>query len=249
MKVLNLYAGIGGNRKLWGGVEVTAVELNPKIAEIYKDFFPQDEVIVSDAHQYLLDHFEEFDFIWSSPPCPTHSVCNNFLHSQGVVRYPDMTLYQEIIFLKYRFKGKFCVENVISYYEPLIKPIEMDRHYFWTNFYIKPVKPERNFNIANAKGTSRQTDKVHGKNLEKFHGIKLPSNTRNGRLMLRNCVYPPLGLHILNYAMKKEDDLFSVKKFNTQGDSPQAMDKSQPSAIHRDLVHANRLGCSGVENA
>lgn len=26
IKVLNLYAGIGGNRKLWEGVEVTAVE-------------------------------------------------------------------------------------------------------------------------------------------------------------------------------------------------------------------------------
>ena len=29
MKVLNLYCGIGGNRKLWEDVEVTAVELDP----------------------------------------------------------------------------------------------------------------------------------------------------------------------------------------------------------------------------
>ena len=74
MKILNLYAGIGGNRKLWGNEhEITAVEINPQIAKIYQDFFPNDTVIVADAHQYLLEHYKEFDFIWSSPPCPTHS--------------------------------------------------------------------------------------------------------------------------------------------------------------------------------
>lgn len=73
MKILNLYAGIGGNRKLLGGLEVTAIENDPKIAAIYKEFFPKDMVIVDDAHDYLLKHFQDFDFIWSSPPCPTHS--------------------------------------------------------------------------------------------------------------------------------------------------------------------------------
>lgn len=35
MKILNLYAGIGGNRKLWGNEhEITAVELDPDIAAI-----------------------------------------------------------------------------------------------------------------------------------------------------------------------------------------------------------------------
>jgi len=96
LKVLNLYAGIGGNRKLWTDVAVTAVEMNPKIAAIYQDFFPSDKVVVGDAHQYLLEHFSEYDFIWSSPPCPTHSICNNFLHAQGIIRYPDMGLWQEI---------------------------------------------------------------------------------------------------------------------------------------------------------
>ena len=119
MKILNLYAGIGGNRKLWGDTHnITAVELNPQIAKIYQDFFPKDKVIVADAHQYLLDHFKEFEFIWASPPCPTHSVCNNFLHAQGLVRYPDMSLWQEIVFLKRYFYGKWVVENVKSYYPP-----------------------------------------------------------------------------------------------------------------------------------
>lgn len=51
MKILNLYAGIGGNRKLWGDEhEITAVEINPEIAEIYKNLYPQDTVIIGDAH-------------------------------------------------------------------------------------------------------------------------------------------------------------------------------------------------------
>jgi|TARA_R100001530_G_scaffold2201_3_gene3673 hypothetical protein len=59
LKVLNAYCGIGGNRKLWQDVEVTAIENNLDIANIYKDFFPKDKVYVEDAHQYLLDHYQE----------------------------------------------------------------------------------------------------------------------------------------------------------------------------------------------
>ena len=59
MKVLNLYAGIGGNRKLWQGVEVTAVELNEKIAAVYQSFYPADHVVIGDAHQYLAAHHAE----------------------------------------------------------------------------------------------------------------------------------------------------------------------------------------------
>lgn len=147
MKILNLYSGIGGNRKLWGEEhEITAVEIEPKIAKIYSDFFPNDKMIITDAHQYLLGHFEEYDFIWSSPPCPSHSQlgrlrvlsdCKETGAYLAKARYPDMKLYEEIILLKHFFKGNYCVENVIAYYEPLIKPIEIQRHHFWTNFPIR----------------------------------------------------------------------------------------------------------------
>lgn len=180
MKVLNLYAGIGGNRKLWEDVEVTAVELNPKIAAIYQDFFPQDKVIVADAHQYLLEHFGEFDFIWSSPPCPSHSRCNNFLHAQGKVRYPDMSLWQEIIFLQKWCKGKFCVENVISYYEPFIRLQQVGRHYFWANFFIGDF-PQPKDGIGKMHDRGGKPGQAHDKSIEE-----------------RNMVNPYLGLHILN---------------------------------------------------
>ena len=150
IKVLNLYAGIGGNRKLWKDVDVTAIEINPEIAKIYQDFFPDDKVIVADAHKYLLEHYEKFDFIWSSPPCQSHSRIRNIAgvgRGQNKSIYPDMNLYQEIIFLNQifntngsKFKGRWVVENVRGYYEPLIKPQEIGRHYFWANFIITNIK-------------------------------------------------------------------------------------------------------------
>lgn len=142
MKILNLYACLGGNRYKWDEVadnlEITAVELDPEAARLYKERFPNDTVIVGDAHQYLLDHYKEFDFIWSSPPCPTHSKVRFTQKNQDfyIPEYPNMMLYQEIIFIKHHFTGKYCIENVIPYYEPLIAGQKRGRHLYWTNFNL-----------------------------------------------------------------------------------------------------------------
>ena len=197
MKVLNLYAGIGGNRKLWTDVEVTAVELNPEIAKIYQDFYPEDKVIVTDAHQYLLEHFKEFDFIWSSPPCPTHSKLRLLSVNRGLIKleYPDMGLYQEIIILDNFYKGKYVIENVTSYYEPLIVPQKSGRHYFWSNFIIPKIKTSH-LSIRNKKdiGIKDRMDdlNIHIKNWHEYKGDK--------HKILKNCVVPEIGKHILNRA-------------------------------------------------
>ena len=211
MKVLNLYAGIGGNRKLWPKeCIVTAVENNPEIAKIYRDFFPNDTVIVGDAHQYLLDHYKEFDFIWSSPPCPTHSRTNTFLHAQGIVRYPDMILYQEIIFLSSWFKGKYCVENVIPYYEPLIKSQKSGRHLFWGNFHITDKDTEAQIGTFNRKASEfaqkRENMKYMNPNKDwlGFNLREYKIKNFDKRKILRNCVHPILGLHIFNCAFKEK---------------------------------------------
>jgi len=196
IKTLNLYSGIGGNRKLWKDVSVTAVDHSKEIASIYSNLFPQDKVIVSDAHKYLLEHFSEYDFIWSSPPCPTHS---QYRYNVGVRAkgykgvYPDMKLYEEIIFLKYHFKGKWVVENTISYYEPLIKPQKVSRHYFWANFHIEDIK---------IKPTGIR-DKNKISSLEQRLGFDLSAyKIKNKRQILRNCVNSELGNHILKQAFK-----------------------------------------------
>jgi DNA (cytosine-5)-methyltransferase 1 len=193
MKVLNLYAGIGGNRKLWPEeCEVTAVELNPKIAEKYQTSFPEDVVVVADAHKYLLEHYKEFDFIWSSPPCQSHTVCNFFLNPQGVIRYPDMKLYQEILFLTHFSKCKWVVENVKSYYEPLIKPQEAGRHYFWGNFHISDYKTEHQIGRMNGDNQNRERS-------YKLDQLGFPEASDEE---LRNCVNSNLGLHVFNCAFK-----------------------------------------------
>lgn len=186
-----------------GGCEVVAVESEQYIADAYKQLFPDDTVVVGDAHQYLLDHHKEFDFIWSSPPCPSHSVSNNFLYAQGVIRYPDMSLYQEIIFLKHKFKGKWVVENVISYYDPLVTPTTtFDRHYYWSNFYIPRMVTGRKFNVTNARASTRQNSEDSLQSLEDYHKIYLPKGTKNVRKLLRNAVQPEMGLHIFDAAQK-----------------------------------------------
>ena len=195
MKILNLYAGIGGNRKLWGDEhEITAVEYNRDIARIYCDFFPKDTMIVSDAHQYLLDHYKEFDFIWASPPCPTHSRTRTM---QEKKIYPDMALYQEIIFLKHWFKGKYLVENVIPYYKPLIEPTRiMHRHCLWTNFWVQDMeKPIKKLETCKAPEERKMLQEEFGFNLDKYTGV-------DKRKLLRNCVVPELGKHILDWAEK-----------------------------------------------
>ncbi len=201
MRVLNLYAGIGGNRKLWEGHEVTAVEWNGDIAVVYGSYFESDEVIIGDAHDYLLKNYQRFDFIWSSPPCPTHSrMAKATRHPER--RYPDMKLWQEIIFLQHFFKGKWVVENVIPYYDPFIQPsAELQRHYFWSNFRI----PGR-IDLDNVDGFI-QTEDI--KLFEKYLGfevnwkIKLKGRDRTAQV-LRNCVHPEIGLHILNCALEIE---------------------------------------------
>jgi DNA (cytosine-5)-methyltransferase 1 len=151
MKILNLYACLGGNRFKWEeinpDIKVTAVELDPDLCELYKMRFPNDQVICADAHQFLLDHYQEFEFIWSSPPCPTHSRARFWgigKNGKNPV-YPDLTLYQEIIFLQSHFNGKFCVENVIPYYDPLIPGQKRGRHIYWTNFKLPANINERKF--------------------------------------------------------------------------------------------------------
>ena len=191
MKVLNLYAGIGGNRQLWEDIEVTAVENNPEIAQIYSDLYPEDEIIIGDAHNYLLENYNKYDFIWSSPPCQTHSQIryNLGVKNRGTKAvYPDMKLYEEILFLQWYFKGNWVVENTRGFYEPLIPPRFIGSHYFWSNFYIEDIKTD---NRNHRDGTVESLQSRKQINLSKYDII-------NKRQILRNCVESELGLHIIN---------------------------------------------------
>lgn len=170
MKILNLYACLGGNRYKWNEVkkdiEVTAVELDPEAARLYQERFPSDNVIIGDAHQYLLDHFKEYDFIWSSPPCPTHSRVRMSQKNRAnfECKYPDMKLYEEILLLQYNYNGTYVIENVIPYYEPLIEAQKRGRHLYWTNMVLPIDVGERKEGSGLISSANNEVDK-----LSKFH--------------------------------------------------------------------------------
>ena len=199
-KVLNLYACLGGNRYKWADCEVTAVELDPELSRLYQERFPNDTVITEDAHEYLLKNYKNFDFIWSSPPCPTHSrlVHTNRDRSAYKLQYPDMRLYQEIILLQNMYKGLFCVENVVSYYDPLITPQKRGRHYYWTNFKLPLDIGERNdINGIIGKSLGRNFKKVC-----EFHDYNFKNYKGNQRIdkIAANLVDYEAGLTIFNTA-------------------------------------------------
>lgn len=208
-KILNLYACLGGNSYKWDDVakengfkiEVTAVELDTEAARLYQERFPNDIVIVADAHQYLLDHYKEFDFIWSSPPCPSHSRARYWISSNYDTTtepvYPDMKLYQEILFLQHYYRtGKWCVENVIPYYEPLIQAQKRGRHLYWTNFILPNDLGDRRFAISQAKEELKGLCEFHDYDFTKYKGeqstIKMARNLVDyeaGKTILERALY------------------------------------------------------------
>lgn len=202
MKILNLYACLGGNRYKWDEVakqagieiEVTAVELDAELAKLYQERFKNDKVIIADAHQYLLDNYKKFDFIWSSPPCPTHSKINisQYTRESWKPHFPDMKLYEEVIFLQSFYKGKFVVENVVPYYEPLIDAQKRGRHLYWSNFKIP------HYQLRDAKIREWQLPQ-----LEKHHNIDLTNylGKQNKRKIARNLVDYEAGRTIFEIAL------------------------------------------------
>ena len=198
-KILNLYACLGGNRYKWNEVsndiEVTAVELDPEAARLYQERFPNDTVIVADAHQYLLDHYKEFDFIWSSPPCPTHSKSRFARRETTSAEYPDLKLYEEVLFLGNWFEGKYCVENVIPYYEPLIPAKKRGRHLYWTNFNLPNDLRERKISIMEGKDEVNQWCIFHEFDFYKYKGEQRTDK------MARNLVDYEAGKTILETAL------------------------------------------------
>ena len=195
-KVLNLYACLGGNRYKWTDCDVTAVELDPELARMYQERFPNDKVIVADAHQYLLDHYKEFDFIWSSPPCPSHSKARYWGFGKNGLKpeYPDMSLYQEIIFLKYHFFGKWVVENVNPYYEPMFNPQVRDRHTYWTNFKLPSKLSNRNDTALVQASRMQDLCDFHDYDFRKYKG------SQRVLKIARNLVDYEAGLTIFNTA-------------------------------------------------
>ena len=207
IKILNLYACLGGNRYKWdevADIEVTAVEWDEELVRLYQERFPNDKVIQADAHQYLLDHYKEYDFIWSSPPCPTHSRLVHSNKNKIKMKYPDMKLYQEILFLKHLYNGKFVVENVIPYYEPLIPGQKRHRHLYWTNFNLPNFLSNRKVAISEGEDEVKKLCEFHDYDFYKYKGKQRKDK------IARNLVDYEAGKTILQVAL----NAYKAKEIN-----------------------------------
>lgn len=199
MKILNLYAGLGGNRKLWGDEhEITSVENNVSIANCYEELYPNDEIVIGDSIEYLKKNIDNFDFIWASPPCYTHT---RFTGRNHGLKFPNLEIYSFILVLRKFFKGNYCIENVIPWYPPLIKEtVQLGRHYFWSNFTI----PNKEFKLYNANllMNPKELSKLRDVPLGIFNKLKGPWRNHDMKgQVLRNMVNPEIGKYIMNCSM------------------------------------------------
>ena len=214
MKILNLYGGLGGNRLKWDDHEVTMVESDGDLCNIYQERFPNDEVWQEDVIKIVEEEdLQKFDFIWASPPCTTHSK-TSFFHGR---RVPDLTqLFGLRLHLESNaFHGLYCIENVQPHYkipEEWMYTAAIDRHRFWANFYIDSSHSELDNRIPNnrMKGVKRKDQNtiiINGKigDLAAYHDFPLellmffPSRKDK---VLRNMLHYSIGEYVLEYAKK-----------------------------------------------
>lgn len=85
--------------------------------------------------------------------------------------YPDMKLYEEILFLDNYFDGKYCVENVIPFYEPLITAKKRGRHLYWTNFNLpNDLGKRKNPDFSRIKDVVGVMSNFHDYDFTKYKG-------------------------------------------------------------------------------
>lgn len=201
IRVLNLYAGLGGNRKKWRNVKVTAVEIDSKIADVYREQNPDDEIFITDAHEFLLHNYKHYDWIWSSPPCQRNTKMIISGRNRKPV-YPDLRLYEQAIFLNTHFKGFYTIENVVPYYGALMPAKKLGRHLFWSNFDIEDMAEVPEFkNMMSRQNISAKKQLQDWLDIHYEQNIYY-ANNHCVTQVLRNCVHPDIGLHIYNQLLK-----------------------------------------------
>ena len=85
-----------------------------------------------------------------------------------------MSLYQEVIFLDNFFKGKYIVENVIPYYDPLMPAQKRGRHLYWSNIKLPTNINERpTIGISTAKNEVKKLCEFHDFDFYKYKGSKV----------------------------------------------------------------------------
>lgn len=99
----------------------------------------------------------------------------------------------------HHFQGKYCVENVVSYYEPLISAEERERHLYWCNFKLPIILSDRHKKFGDSYNGKTETltswSQFHDYDFTKYKG------EQSVLKMARNLVDYEAGKTILDTAM------------------------------------------------
>lgn len=116
MKALDLFCGAGGaSRGLAdAGFEVVGVDYRPQ--PHYPFIFIQKSFV---DFIHIKGWWEQFDFIWASPPCQRHSVMTKRWGQEQVENHPD--LIEPVRQTLFSVRKPYCIENVVG--APLKNPV------------------------------------------------------------------------------------------------------------------------------
>lgn len=161
IKFLNTFAGVGGNTELLDRdkFEVTHIELYSKPTRYLEENFPNDIVLRKNAWRYIPENFRDYDIVWASPSCKTHSRARVFQLSDryvnGNFELPDERLWMLIKWLKvFGSRMIWIVENVIPFYTSIEIPTALvGRHLVWSNKRIGDKSFEADQIIYKQKGS------------------------------------------------------------------------------------------------
>jgi len=217
--ICNAFGGVGANTHNWSRDkhDITHIEYNKEIARCNEQLHPEDTVVVEDAIIHLENNWDQYDYIWASPPCPSHSSIRKAGAKKGqyTAKMPDMDLYSVIVFLDEFFQGEFTVENVKPYYKRLDKQerekirnrqtvippaSETSRHLFWSSHEVPEVRlPTQNIHHGN------HSDMTEWLGIPELNDYTFQSVEK--RKVLRNCVHPKIGEAILKSKNVKQQKL------------------------------------------
>ena len=126
-----------------------------------------------------------------------------------------MNLYQEIIFLENYFSGKWCVENVIPYYTPLIPAQKRGRHLYWTNFILPQTLSNRTIQISAGDDEVSRLCEFHEYNFRQYNGEQRIDK------VARNLVDFEAGLTVFQCAVGafKSNSIHQTDLWNTNVDA------------------------------